>query len=277
MKPTTIVATLTAGLLTGSASAALSIDFNTNANAGTNNEAGYQSYAADHEVSASFTTQNFNTTFANQGPATVSLTPAFPGTTANTVRQMIDRGNATWIGEKNNLLRDWIGVDARTSNGGNGTWDGSTGTPTYITLTLTGLPADVYSMTSYHHDVENMNSFFTVEVSVDGGANYSAPMNGRMTNSLGTGTPAENVVPAGTAPNVAGGDPADLTSTMTYGFTADGTNDVVLRYTPLPPGDTTPVHQMFFGMNGFELDQVPEPSAGILGLVGFACLLRRRR
>ena len=101
-----------------------------------------------------------------------------------------------------------------------------------------------------------------------------------MTNSLSGGTPAENEVLAGTAPNVAGGNPADLSSTVNLSFTANGTDDVVLRYTPLPAGDVNPVHQMFFGINGFQLDQqvIPEPSTGLLGLLGVALLgLRRRR
>lgn len=97
-----------------------------------------------------------------------------------------------------------------------------------------------------------MNSFFTTEISTDGGETYGPIINGRMTNSLSGGTPAENEVLQGTEPNIAGGDPADLSSTQNLTFTANGTDDVVLRFAPLGTG---PVHRMFFGMNGFELDQ----------------------
>ena len=53
-----------------------------------------------------------------------------------------------------------------------------------------------------------------------------------------------------------GGDPADLSSTVNFNFAADGTNAVVLRFAPLGPA-LIPVHQAFFGINGFELDEVP--------------------
>ena len=38
-----------------------------------------------------------------------------------------------------------IGIDTRTSNGGNGNWDGVTGTPTYMQLILSALPAGSYN------------------------------------------------------------------------------------------------------------------------------------
>ena len=60
-----------------------------------------------------------------------------------------------------------------------------------------------------------------------------------------------------------------------FGFTADGTNDVVLRFAPLTP-EGEAVHQAFFVLDGFELDQVPEPSGALLALCGLAVALRRR-
>ena len=274
MKKTTFASLMALGTLAASANAALWIDFNSNQSGGgtatagspelvptANHEAGYESYWVNHESAAHLnpaTAGSYNTTFLNSGAATVTVLPAWTNTTNNAVRQAIGRSGAqagSWIGNNQNLLRDWIGVDARTGGGGNGAWDGTTGTPTYMTLALGGLPVDTYNMTSFHHDVENMNSFFTVELSIDGGATYGSPINARMTNSLSGGTPAENEVLAGTAPNVAGGNPADLSSTVNLSFTANGTDDVVLRYTPLPAGDVNPVHQMFFGINGFQLDQ----------------------
>ncbi|MGC6580893.1 MAG: LamG-like jellyroll fold domain-containing protein [Akkermansiaceae bacterium] len=223
----------------------------------TYHEAGFESYHARHENAGDFITATYNPTFSSTGAATVMMTPSWSNTTANTVQQSIGRNDtqaASWVGNNVNLLRDWIGCDSRTTQSGNGAWDGTTGTPTYFELTFEGLPAANYEMISYHHDVENMNSEFTLEISTDGGTTFDPPVTGRLTNSLSGGNPAENEVLSGTAPNEAGGDPADLSSTLVFTFTAASQN-VVLRFTPLAPGDTGPVHQMFFALNGFQLDQ----------------------
>jgi len=252
-------------------SAQLLVDFNSNQSAGgtpvggdpadsTNaihQETGYECYHAGHETAADFVTATYNPTFSNTGVATVMMTPSWPNTTDDNVKQSIGRSQGqadSWIGNKQNLLRDWIGCDGRPGSGGNGIWDGITGTPTYLELKFEGLPPANYEMTSFHHDVENMNSTFTIEVSTDGGATFGLPITGRETNSLAGGNPAENEVLSGTAPNVGGGEPADLTSTQVFSFTA-GAQDVVLRFTPLPQGDPLPVHQTFFALNGFHLVQ----------------------
>jgi len=249
----------------------LLVDFNSNQSTGgtpvlgdptdatnaAHQEVGYECYHAQHETEADFVAATYNPTFSVTGAATITMTPSWPNTTANTVQQSIGRSQGqadTWLGEQVNLLRDYIGCDARTNQGGNGAWDGTIGTPTYFLLTLSGLPPEDYVMKTFHHDVENMNSTFTIEVSTDGGTTFDAPIIGRITNSLSGGTPAENEVLAGTPPNEVGGDPSDLSSTQLFNFTA-GADDVVLRFAPLTPGDTGPVHQMFFALNGFDLDQ----------------------
>lgn len=258
-----------------SSNAQLWVDFNSNqASGGTPVEGdpadstnamhhmdGYQCYHASHESIASFTIASYDVEFSGTGLATVTLTPDWPNSTAASRRQSIGRtdGQAdTWLGKDALLLRDWIGTDTRGADG-NGTWDGTTGTPTYITLTLGGLPAADYALRSFHHDVEHMCAFFTTEISVDGGETYSEPVTGRMTNSLTGGTPAENEVLAGTGVNVEGGDPADLSSTQNLTFTANGTDGVVLRYAPLSPGTNT-THKEFFGLNGFQLEQTTPPA-----------------
>ena len=290
-KKHTLAGLLAFGTLATAANAAMWIDFNSNQAVGgdpvvgdpadatnaAHNESGYLSYHARHEIAADFTAATYNTSFALTGSAVVTLTPAWPNTTANTVQQSIGRSDeqaASWLGNYVNLLRDWIGTDSR-GPGGNLNWDGTTGTPTYFTLTLGGLAAQDYAMRTFHHDVENMNAFFTTEISVDGGVNFGSLLNGRITNSLALGTPAENEILPGTGVNIAGGNPADLSSTQNLAFTANGNDDVVIRFAPL--GDDL-VHKMFFGINGFQLEQVPEPSTGLLGILGAAafCLRRRR-
>ena len=252
-------------------SAQLLVDFNTNGSSGgtpvagdpadasnaNHQEAGYECYHARHENAGDFIPATYNPTFGITGPATVTMTPTWPNTAANTVQQSIGRNQTqadSWIGNETNLLRDWIGCDARTAQSGNGTWDGTNGAPTYLELTFQGLPSSDYQMTTFHHDVENMNSNFTIEISEDGGTTFAAPIEGRITNSLAAGNPAENEFLAGTPPNVEGGDPKELTSTQVFTFSADA-QDVVLRFTPYHPTNADNVHLMFFALNGFHLEQ----------------------
>ncbi len=246
------------------ASGQLLIDFNSNA---ASNEDGYQAYNASHENIASFVAASYNTSFASTGAATVTVLPEWTNSTDNRVQQMIQRNDdqtATWTGDNQSLLRDWIGIDTRNGNGGNGSWDGNAGTPTYMTLTLGGLSGATYDMTTFHHDVENMNSFFTIEVSTDGGVNFATPINGQITNSLNGGSPSENEVLPGIAPNIAGGNPVDLDSTQNFSFTANGTNDVVVRFAALDNAGQG-VHRQFFALNGFQITSTA-PTTGPSGL-----------
>ncbi|MGC6459948.1 MAG: hypothetical protein ACON4R_16480 [Akkermansiaceae bacterium] len=217
---------------------------------------GYLCYHAQHEVASSFLTATYDVSFSGTGAATVTMTPEWPSTTAATVQQSIGRSQGqadTWIGSKNNLLRDWIGADSRASQSGNGAWDGTNGNPTYFQLRFSDLPAATYEMTAFMHDVEHMNANFTIEVSTDGGSTFAEPIEGRMTNSLSGGNPSGNEVFAGTPPNVADGDPAELSSTQVFEFEALAGQDVVLRFAPF--SNAINVHTEFVGLNGFELVQ----------------------
>ncbi len=274
---------LALGLISSNASAQLLIDFNsTTQDGGPHNEAGYQSYSAGHEVAADFTSQNFDALFSISGAATVSVTPTWNNTTDNRVQQMIDRGaanDANWVGNNINLLTDWLGTDSRTANGGNGDYDGTTGTPTFLILTLGGLPTGTYDWLSFHHDTEHMNTRFTIEVSVDGGSTYGTATSHRMTDSTPAGTPSSGAEVTGAIDP----DPHNLASTAHLSFGANGSDSVVLRFTPLANGDLASgggVHQTFFGINGFELVQVPEPSSIALMLIagaGGLLFFRRKR
>jgi len=278
MKPLFVLAAVS-GLALIPAQAAMMLDFNSNQDNGPHPEAGYLAYDADHEVAATFVTQSYSVTFANTGAATVTVTPDWPNTTANTVQQMIDRTSGwdgNWQGNKIDLLTDWIGIDSRTNNGGNGDYDGTTGTPTYMTIALGGLAADDYSWVSYHHDTEKMTASFVFEISTDGGATYAEVGQYTMTHSGTGGVP--NTAPTTNAPD---GDPINLSSTVKTSFTANGTDDVLIRIAPLANSDTNNgggVHTTFAGINGFELEQVPEPSSLLMLLAGGLFFgVRRRR
>ena len=272
-------------LMASSASAGLvlRVDFNSNQDGGgdsttagdpglsvaNHNQAGWSSYHANHEVIAEFSTANYGG---------ITVTPAWSNTTDNRVQQSIDRGNQTvtpvggndanWDNSLGylNLVTDFIGTDTRTGNGGNGNWDGVTGTPTYMTLTIGGLPAGDYQWTSFHQDTEHCHGPFAVWISTDGGANFSQLADGLMTDSTPGGTPDSG------AP-VSGPDVYTLASTYRTSFAANGVADVVFRFAPY--SDAAGVHRQIWGMNGFEL--VPEPATiALLGL-GALALIRRRR
>ncbi len=244
-----------------SAAVILQVDFNSDQDGGGNsttagdpgasaaahNQAGWSSYHANHEVAAEFTAAKYGG---------ITVTPAWPNTTDNRVQQSIDRGAAndnTWDNSSGylNLVTDWIGTDTRTGNGGNGDWNGTTGTPTYMTLTLGGLAAGSYEWTSFHHDTEHCHGPFAVWLSTDGGKTFTQLADGLMTDGTEGGTPDSGTV-------YGGPDPYSLPSTYHVSFDADGTNDVVLRFAPYA---ASPVHRQVWGMNGFELTMFESPVA----------------
>ncbi|MHC4744413.1 MAG: PEP-CTERM sorting domain-containing protein [Planctomycetota bacterium] len=254
-------------LMAGSASAvALKVDFSsTTQDGGPHNQLGWEPYEAGHEVAADFVTKNY-LVFGT----TVSVTPAWPNTTDRRVQQMIDRGagfDASWDNSAGDLdlVTDFIGIDTRTGNGGNGNWDGTTGAPTYMTLALGGLPVGDYVWTSFHHDTEHVHGPFSVEISTDAGTTFTQLPDGVMTDGTEGGNPDSLAIEGGP-------DAFTLPSTYTTSFSANGTDDVVLRFAPYAD---IAVHRQIWGMNGFVL--TPEPTTILLlGLGGIAVARRRR-
>ena len=241
VRPSAILLTLA---LLSVANARLKVDFNSRTqDGGPHNQQGWEPYDAGHEVAADFITQSY----AAFG-ATVSVTPSWPNTTDNRVQQMIDRGagnDGNWNNAAGDLdlVTDFIGIDTRTGNGGNGDWDGTTGTPTYMTLAIGGLPAGDYNWTSFHHDTEHVHGPFSIEISTDGGASFTQLLDGVMTDSTPGGTPDSLATEVGP-------DAYTLSSTYTMSFTANGTDDVVMRFAPY---SGIGVHRQIWGMNGFEI------------------------
>lgn len=223
----------------------LLVDFNSTTQGGGPNAVGgdYKDYNAGHEVAADFDTKNF----AAFGTS-VSITPTWPDSTDNRVRQMIDRGggnDANWTGTDLQLITDFLGIDTRTGNGGNGNYDGTTGNPTTMLLTLGNLPGGQYEWTSFHHDTENVHTPFLMDLSTDGGTTFERVGEFKMSSSSGGGNPPN--------PNLEfGPDPVSLSSTVVTEFGTDGGSDVVIRFIPL---SASAVHTQIFGINGFKLAQ----------------------
>ena len=268
--------------LTGASHAALWVDFNsTNQDGGPANAAGFQAYSRGHEVAADVgaagnRTETYGTSFALTGAANVSLTADWPNTTDNRVRQSIDRGagnDANWADVNLEGVTDFLGIDTRTGNGGNGNWDGTNGTPTLMTLTLSGLPAGSYSWRSFHHDTENVHTGFRVRL--DPGSGYAQLADGYMSDSTPGGSP-------NSATNGSAGPVTSFAGMVAAGsiydtsFTSDG-SDVVFEFAPYAGTFGNAVHNQIWGINGFQLTQVPEPSSSFLALLGGLFLLRRRR
>ena len=250
----------------------------TSQDSGPNNNEGWQAYSEDHEDkqdSDGWQTANYSTSFGDVG-----VTPAWPNTDDINVQQSIDRGagnDGNWADTDLNLVTDWLGIDTRTGNGGNGNWDGVDGTPTYMTLTLSGLAADSYNWRSYHHDTENVHVSFAAWVSTDGGANFTQLADGYMADSTEGGNPDSTM-------NGSPGLVTDFAGLAAAGgiydatFTADGANDVVLQFAPYSGALGDEVHNQLWGINGFQLAPVPEPATnGLLSIALIGLLLARRR
>ena len=253
----------------------LNIDFNsTSQDGGPTNNDGFQAYDAGHEVAEDFVTKTYSA-FGT----TVGVTPDWPNTTDNRVRQMIDRGagnDANWLDSDLEGITDWIGIDTRTGNGGNGDWNGTDGTPTYMTLALSGLPANTYSWTGFHHDTENVHTNFAVWLSTDGGANFDQLADGYMSDSTPGGSPDSELNGSpGLVTDLAG--MVAVGSAYTTEFSANGTDDVVLQFAPYSGALGAEVHNQLFGINGFQLSAVPEPNGLSLLSLGALVLLALRR
>lgn len=119
-----------------------------------------------------------------------------------------------------------------------------------ITVTLSGIAAGIYELTTFHHDslaaTGNSNSF---DVDVDGGNGFIEIADSILASSSST--------------------PGSIT-TVVGTFVATG-GDIVFRIDA--DSASLPVT-----MNGFSLSAVPEPSAlGFFMISGFACTRSRRR
>jgi hypothetical protein len=178
--------------------------------------AGWQGYFATHEALSSFTTQSY-IAFG----ATISITPTWAPGAVNATSQMYDRGSGVWT-DANDLLRDWIGTDAR-----------EIGDP--MTLTIEGLPPGVYAWKSYHHDTLDQTGLFDVTVNDAAGSAVTTGIDISSTQYDGIN------------------HLADVT-TFETNIISNGTDPVSLVFDCQKSSGG--VYEVFFLMNGFELEQV---------------------
>jgi MYXO-CTERM domain-containing protein len=153
-----------------------------------------------------------------------------------------DRGNST---NTDPFVR--LGEDFVKNNAGD------------ITLTLTGLLAGEYEMTTYHADPDNtQSSVIEVFVSDANGFDILAADTG----NAGTAFGGVNGLTAGGLDGTA----------ASFTFVSDGINPVSIRLNGTG-GDTE------VPLNGFSLSRtdIPEPASAMLGMLGLAALAARRR
>jgi hypothetical protein len=137
------------------------------------------------------------------------------------------------------FFEDWVGADNRTAQGG-------IGVGTRFRLNLTGLAANQeFTLTSYHFDPNDQSSFFTTSAS------------------------GSDLYEFGDADGVGGID----TSAYAYDFTltSDASGNASIDYAFASGG-------IFVGLNGFDLQAVPEPATlGLVAAFGGGILFIRRR
>lgn len=228
-----------AGLSVASYGATLSIDFQPT---GGTTAAGYQAF--EFTTQGAFPVSSNYTEFGST--ITVSVNSADVGD--NNDNRSIQRSGAL-----TDVRNDWLGVDARNTAGGN--------PEATFTITVSGLPAGLYSWDSILHDGGTGTT---------GGGQGNIFGNIRTTFTDATGTVLGTSVIS--AENPADGGGPQPQSNFTTTFTSDG-SDVSLAL-----GSTGTGGDAIFALtNSLEITAIPEPSAALLGMVGLLGLLRRRR
>lgn len=128
----------------------------------------------------------------------------------------------------------------------------SASTGSFIQMQIDSLKSGSYTFTGYHHFVQENTGFPTMDILLNG------TDTGQDITTLQVSSPYE----------------INTLRTSTVNFTVANDNDsVTIRYA----NPTTTGSNQHFALNGFELTQIPEPSAALLGGLGVLALLRRRR
>lgn len=210
-------------IVTSAAQAALNVDFGETSAPAAELEPAFRAFPLSNSSNYQGTFIDYGATGLDNGtPVRVTV----DGTaTATNAQRVVDRGDAGWTGGRNALLRDWIGIDART---------GTPGTGTDTIVRLENLQPGLYSYRSYHTDIST-------------GGNQSPTFDFLVNNSLMN----DNFQVRGQV----GAAPTTTPNFFDTTFVADGINPVELTYrlTPTTAGD-----KGFPVLNGFELNQVAQ-------------------
>ena len=216
MKKMLVSMLLCVALGLGAAQAQLKIDFTVTGGAV---QPGYQGYFGTDKAAATFTAQSY-TAFGT----TVTVQASWVANAAAGALRMIDRGTDDGM-DPQDLLRDWIGTDTRT-------------TPADpMTLTISGLPAGTYQWVSYHHDPQDQTGIFEVTV----------------TDSLGSKTTSNIDISNGVNFKL-----ADITK-FTTTIVSDGKKNITLVFHQTSASAV--VANAIFVMNGFEMTVVSTGTA----------------
>lgn len=177
----------------------------------------------------------------------VSVSDAGPGKLRS-----INRGDGLYAGTLDNLTDNWWGARA-------GTIGQPGGAQFSVIIDGEDLTAGTYDWTSWHFDHSNQTGLMDIEVSIDGGVNFSKPVD-------------DLDIVDGTTDGFTGApNPAS------FSFTANGTDDVQVRFTNDLSNGGGAGNVNFLVVNGFEFALVPEPGTlALLGLCGVMMIKRRR-
>ncbi len=225
--------------LTAQSNTALAIDFQPT---GGTTAAGYEAFE-----------------FTTQGAFPVSSDYSAFGTTvtisvsSSNVGDNNDNRSITRNGLATDIRNDWLGVDARNTAGGS--------PEATFSITLIGLPAGQYSWDSILHD---------------GGTGASGPGQGNINGNIRTtfldATGTANGTSVISAENPGGGASPQTQSNFTTNFTSDGSPVSLTLGSTGTGGDA-----IFALASSLDVAAIPEPSTGVLGLIGLLALSRRRR
>lgn len=180
------------------------------------------------------------------GAVTLSMVDSINDGTPGEVRS-INR-SATYAGPLASLTQTWWGVRLGASTPGG-----------FLTFDIDGLAAGDYAFTGWHHDQSNQTGVMDIELSTDGGSNFSL---------LGDDF---DIVDNAVDGNAGAPNP------FTFSFTATGSDSVQVRFTNDDGGSSS---TDFAVINGFSIAMapaIPEPTTMVLGLAGLTLLGMRRR
>jgi hypothetical protein len=216
---------------TFNAPALLFVDFNSDGSGtqiGPVNAGGFFSFAAPHESRLTATDEGMDFPIES---GMVNVTLAYTDDLeekvnySDTIKQMIGRSDnqvENYVGTHSELIRDWVGIDPRFFEGGNGPENNIFGSPTNLALRISGLPAGDFTYRALHHDVDTVQGAFELFVT---DANRSDVSVGEfeMTSSLG-------ILPGNTVYDVTGNRGVQGTEGFSFDFAEGGA---------LPQGDDT--------------------------------------